>query len=429
MLELGECNAPRLHCLRSKVSRTGDLGDQGLIERENSMFNGKFTREEVQVILQLHETRRDQKMRTARDWFATRFFPYWAEDVRDVLLPGQDHCADFTMVASYAEMAASLLIRQVAELELFLGPISDIMLVWVRLKGHAQYVRQTLNVPGFLQNVEQLAGMMPGEMETAQQIDDANRRRQHVKSVQPYLRSAWGKSESEQHDILRDYEAVCLNTLLGMASICNLEAAARHVIAKKLAGAYVECGVWKGGATAYWARSFLRNGGDPAQSSVFCFDSFNGMPHISVQDDDNASKWLHNRSLSEVAGQLTDGALVPTSPTLASEFECRAIVEASGFQKDRIHIVKGWFQDTLPQHKTKIGPIAVLRLDSDFYQATRFCLDILYEHVLPNGMIIIDDYEIYGGCRQAVDEFVQGLNLNINLIYYGEYGCFFFKPC
>jgi hypothetical protein len=393
------------------------------------MFNGKFAREEIQAILQLHEARQEAKMRAAQEWFVTSFFPYWAEDVRDVLGSGQDHRADFSMVISYAEIAASFLIRQVPDLELFLGPISEIAIVWVRMKDHVKYVRQTLNMPDFLQNLEQLACLMPAEMERARRIDNANRRSQHTKAVQPYLRSAWGRSESEQQEILRDYEAVCLNTLLGMASICNLEVAARHVIAKKLVGAYVECGVWKGGAAAYWARSFLRNGGDATKSSLFCFDSFEGMPHITVQDGDSGSKWLHNCFLSDVAEQLTDGALIPTSPTLASELECRAIVEASGFQKERIHIVRGWFQDTLPKNKARIGPISVLRLDSDFYQATKFCLDTLFEYVLPNGMVIIDDYEVYGGCKQAVDEFVEGLNLNVNLIYYGEYGRFFFKPC
>ena len=92
------------------------------------MFNGKFAREEIQAILQLNEARQEAKMRAAQEWFVTRFFPYWAEDVRDVLGSGQDHRADFSMVISYAEIAASFLIRQVPDLELFLGPISEMQL-------------------------------------------------------------------------------------------------------------------------------------------------------------------------------------------------------------------------------------------------------------------------------------------------------------
>jgi DNA-binding LacI/PurR family transcriptional regulator len=50
--------------------------------------------------------------------------------------------------------------------------------------------------------------------------------------------------------------------------------------------------------------------------------------------------------------------------------------------------------------------IALLRLDTDWYESTRHELMHLYDRVTPGGVIIIDDYDYWEGSRQAVDEFI-----------------------
>ena len=389
---------------------------------------GKHAQKEPQSILKLYEVSKEEKTQQAWSWFETQFFPLGVEPIRYVLAPGNEHRDKFLTVVFYSEMAASLLAGGASYSDLFAKPCSEILLPWVRMGKFAEYVRETLGQSHFLVNLEELARQMPVEFERAVAVDEMNRKRRHVHFASLYLLSVWGHSEDEQEKILKDYEAVCLHTLLGIPSICNLEVAAKHVIENDLAGSYVECGAWRGGAAAYWARSFLRNGGDPSTAHLFCFDSFQGMPRITAEDGAAGSFWLYGKPLEEVSDLLKDGSLVPTGPTLASESDCRAIVEASGFPPERIHIVKGWFQHTLPAFEDRIGAIAVLHLDSDLYEATKFCLETLYKNVLPQGMIIIDDYEVFGGCKQAVDEFIAGLGAPINLIYYGEYGRFFFKP-
>jgi O-methyltransferase len=54
-----------------------------------------------------------------------------------------------------------------------------------------------------------------------------------------------------------------------------------------------------------------------------------------------------------------------------------------------------------------LAPIAVLRLDNDWYKSTRFCLETLYARVVEGGLVIIDDYHTFIGCKTAVDEFRQ----------------------
>ena len=70
-----------------------------------------------------------------------------------------------------------------------------------------------------------------------------------------------------------------------------------------------------------------------------------------------------------------------------------------------VKLVPGWFEDTLAGSLDGIGPIAVLRLDNDWYKSTKYCLELLYERVVDRGYIIIDDYHTLTGCKKAVDEF------------------------
>jgi hypothetical protein len=68
-------------------------------------------------------------------------------------------------------------------------------------------------------------------------------------------------------------------------------------------------------------------------------------------------------------------------------------------------MVKGWFADTVPVTKSEIGLIALLHLDGDYYDSTMLVLTELYPQVVPGGVLAIDDYQHWLGCRRAVDEF------------------------
>ncbi|HUP59862.1 MAG TPA: TylF/MycF/NovP-related O-methyltransferase [Thermoanaerobaculia bacterium] len=96
---------------------------------------------------------------------------------------------------------------------------------------------------------------------------------------------------------------------------------------------------------------------------------------------------------------------------------------------ERVEIRKGWFQDTLPSAKHEIGSIAVLRLDGDWYESTRVCLDNLYDLVAPGGYVIIDDYNYWEGCKRAVDEFLAARGLGVALVAVGDSAVWWEVPC
>jgi O-methyltransferase len=257
---------------------------------------------------------------------------------------------------------------------------------------------------------------------------DAYRRDWRVRKAARFIESGWLYANADREGILRDYRAICVDTQLTISGICNLECIARHVISNGMKGAFVECGTWRGGAIGFWARSYLRNGGDSSESVLYGFDSFEGMPRMTGADGEGTSRWLYGKSIGEIENHLMDGALVSTGANMADEESCRKLVEASGYHRDSIHIIKGWFQDTLPRHISQIGPIAVLRLDGDFYESTRFCLETLYDSVISGGVVIIDDYGSFHGCKKAVDEFLSRELTKIHLIYVDVGMRYLFKP-
>ncbi len=72
--------------------------------------------------------------------------------------------------------------------------------------------------------------------------------------------------------------------------------------------------------------------------------------------------------------------------------------------RERIHLVKGWFQDTLPRYQ---GTIALLHLDCDLYESYKLALETLYDKVAPGGIVLFDEYgdRRWPGATKAIDEF------------------------
>ena len=149
-------------------------------------------------------------------------------------------------------------------------------------------------------------------------------------------------------------------------------------------GCFVECGVARGGSLAIM--SFASAG----KRSVWGFDSFEGMPQLTEEDKSDGEEWVGYRCSGP------DGLR-----------EAQRTLKSFHVAGDWVKLVRGWFEDTLPPAVAGLAPIAVLRLDNDWYESTRFCLETLYASVAEGGLVIIDDYHTFIGCKTAVDEFRQ----------------------
>tara|TARA_B100000508_G_scaffold24977_1_gene18050 strand:+ start:25 stop:699 length:675 start_codon:yes stop_codon:yes gene_type:complete len=169
-------------------------------------------------------------------------------------------------------------------------------------------------------------------------------------------------------------------TMQTMPRVYQMQDHIEYVNEKNIEGAVVETGCWKGGLGAFMAR-FNRE--------VWLFDSFEGLPEMT--EDDTELVEQKNLEYNKKTGYIA-----------VDQSHAETIAKKLGVKPN---IVKGWFNETLPAYKDKIGKIAILRLDGDTYDSTLDALEILYDNVSKGGLVVIDDFYDFEGCRKAVYDF------------------------
>ena len=176
----------------------------------------------------------------------------------------------------------------------------------------------------------------------------------------------------------REFTMIPRNQYLANLRLAD-QALARPALA---AGCIIECGTWRGGMAAGLAVL-----GGPGRHYHF-FDSFAGLPPVGARDGDAAQRW--------------QSGTVDNCTAERAEFD--RVIAAAAIPPDRLHIHAGFFADTFPA--VAVPPVAILRLDVDWYDSTLLCLEKFWDSLLPGALVLIDDYYAWEGCRKAVHAFL-----------------------
>ncbi|QDU55350.1 TylF/MycF/NovP-related O-methyltransferase [Aeoliella mucimassa] len=203
------------------------------------------------------------------------------------------------------------------------------------------------------------------------------------------------------------------HSLIGSPGLEHTHDLAEQLVKQGVPGAFVECGVAQGGCAALIATVA---DSDPTERTCWFFDSFEGLPDPTSDDFADGETGRHIRPLPK--GSCL-GTIEQVSGLLFDDFQ---------LSRDKITLVKGWFQDTLEPTRDQIEAIALLRVDGDWYDSTKCCLEALFDQVSPGGQIIIDDYCSCYGAKRATDEFIANRDLQVKLLPDGRGGCSFQKP-
>ncbi len=165
-------------------------------------------------------------------------------------------------------------------------------------------------------------------------------------------------------------------------------------------GAFAECGVWRGGSVLAMIETLIETGAP--DRDVHLYDTFEGMTRPSERDvsafDERALEiWRQaereeGRAWSNVFGEEAFNVDAVTR-----------LLAATGYDADLLHVEQGDVLETLPARAPET--LALLRLDTDWYESTRHELTHLYPRLRAGGVLIIDDYGHWHGCREAVDEY------------------------
>jgi len=218
-------------------------------------------------------------------------------------------------------------------------------------------------------------------------------------------------------DLRATIKRVRRHTLSTAARISALCDGVEYVVRNRIPGDLVECGVWKGGSMMAAALTLQRLG--DTTRDLYLFDTFTGMAEPGQEDvpspyDGRVSpqkRWRRHRDRSGIDDGGSGWAAVSVE-------DVRQAMLSTGYPAERVHLVQGKVEDTIPAQAP--DQVAVLRLDTDWYASTKHELEQLYPRLAEGGVVIVDDYGHYEGARQAVDEYVAegGHRLLLNRIDY-----------
>ncbi|MES2479669.1 MAG: TylF/MycF/NovP-related O-methyltransferase [Bacteroidota bacterium] len=209
----------------------------------------------------------------------------------------------------------------------------------------------------------------------------------------------------EFYAIVKEY------TMVSIPNLYSLYNSALYVVKNGIEGDFVECGVWRGGCSMMVALVFKKYG--VTDRKIYMYDTFEGMPPPSEQDFD-----FKNSKAKDLL------KIKPTKERnsiwcIADIEDVSANIKLTKYALDNFVLIKGKVEDTLNENLPK-NKLAILRLDTDWYESTKEELERLYPILITNGVLIIDDYGHWQGARRAVDEYLQenGIHLLLNRVDY-----------
>jgi hypothetical protein len=204
-----------------------------------------------------------------------------------------------------------------------------------------------------------------------------------------------------------------------MTSPLRVEAltkAVRYCIERDIPGAMVECGVWRGGSILAIILQLLDMG--VTDRDIYLYDTFEGMTEPTDKDiskfhEPALKTWNRHKAMGKKAWDYF------FTEELFNEEAVRRLLVDTGYPESRLHFVRGTVEETIPA----IVPdnIAILRLDTDWYESTRHELVHLYPRLQSGGVLIIDDYGHWDGARVAVDEFFARDDVKATLLHRIDY--------
>lgn len=201
------------------------------------------------------------------------------------------------------------------------------------------------------------------------------------------------KAQKDAHpDIIEDdfwstAERVWDYTSLQTAALHNLYCATRYIIDAGIKGDFVECGVLLGGSVMAVEHVLLRHD-KASRRRVFALDTFSGFVARDEKFDID----------------MKTGVAVCHPQQKHNDFSKGAITNMQSIGFEGLTVVQGDVLKSIPT--LDVTRIALLRLDTDTYETTKFELETLYDRVVPGGVVIIDDYGYTFGCKKAVDDFL-----------------------
>ncbi len=195
-------------------------------------------------------------------------------------------------------------------------------------------------------------------------------------------------------------------SMTGELRMYVLSQAIEYIYKKEIEGDFIECGVWRGGNLMLMNRL---NNFYSLNKIIYGFDTFEGMTTPNNFDVD----YKNSSASSQMNNSLKSKDLKNVHCFSPIEEVIKNLKKYNNI--DNIKLIKGSVEKTLLDINNLPKKISLLRLDTDFYDSTLVELKLLYPLLVKGGVLIIDDYGHWKGCKKAVDEYFEN---NYQFLHY-----------
>ncbi|MCB0726025.1 MAG: class I SAM-dependent methyltransferase [Ignavibacteriae bacterium] len=192
------------------------------------------------------------------------------------------------------------------------------------------------------------------------------------------------------------------HTMTSLESLYYTYRSVKYAIENNIPGDFIECGVWKGGNTMMVALTLMNM--KSTDRKIYLYDTFEGMSAPTEKDVSYKNEDADIEYKESQKGDHNEWCYSPLD-------EVKNNLYSTGYPKDKIVFVKGKVEDTIPG--TLPEKIAILRLDTDWYESTYHELVHLYPLLSEKGFLIIDDYGYWQGAREAVEQYFKENNVKM----------------
>jgi hypothetical protein len=194
-----------------------------------------------------------------------------------------------------------------------------------------------------------------------------------------------------------------------------------YIIQNNIEGAFVECGVYDGDFQEIWINTLKKN--NNSIRDIYLYDTFAGLVEPSEFDYTCKDTKLYHRTKDETHKEWTN-KIISTKVNgwcYAPLEKVKQRLNLTGYPENNLHYVVGDVMETLKDKTTIPEKIAILRLDTDWYESSKYELEQMYDNVVTGGLIIFDDYYHWDGQRRATDEFFLTRNIKYDFVNIGNH--------
>ena len=186
-------------------------------------------------------------------------------------------------------------------------------------------------------------------------------------------------------------------SFLGLAALLDLHNVVRKVEQRTSTGVFIEMGTALGGSAMVLAAA------KRSERPLLLYDVFDQIPPPSAEDGGEAQQRYAEISTGAAKG-IGDGVYYGYQENLLASVQESFRQHGFDLQEQNLHFIPGLYEETLEVSK----PVAFAHIDCDWYESVKVCLERIVPQLTPGGVLVLDDYHQWPGCKRAVDEYFAG---------------------